>query len=67
MANKLVVPWRHNLAYLVDSLKANEINGVDTTIVLKNFVASMYLFLFDFWNYIDKKEESHCGLKIIWR
>ena len=48
MVSNPVVPCRHNLAYLVIPLKANEINGVDTTSFLKKFVVLMYLFIFDF-------------------
>ena len=48
MVNDPVIPCRQNLAYLVIPLKANEINGVDTTSFLKNFVVLMYLFKFDF-------------------
>ena len=29
-------------------MKANEINGVDTTSFLKKFVVLMFLFIFDF-------------------
>ena len=44
-------------------MKANEINGVDTTSFLKNFVVLMYLFKFDFFKTILIKKTNPIAVK----
>ena len=47
-------------------MKANEINGVETTSFLKTFVVLMYLFIFDFFSSIlIKKRDSIAVKKLI--
>ena len=49
--NILVVSSRHNLAYLLFSLKVIELNSVDTKSFIKKIIADLkYLFMFVDWS-----------------